>query len=47
VSCGISSYIEGDSHESMFERADKALYAAKHNGRNQCLAASSLSAYKK
>ncbi len=42
VSCGITSYIEGDSHESMFERADKALYAAKHDGRNKCLAASSL-----
>ncbi len=42
VSCGISSYIKNESHESMFERADKALYAAKHNGRNQCVAASSL-----
>ncbi len=42
VSCGISSFIEGDNHESMFERADKALYAAKHNGRNKCFAASSL-----
>lgn len=47
VSCGISSFSEGDSHESMFERADKALYAAKHNGRNQCLAASSLADAKK
>ena len=43
VSCGITSFIKGDSHESMFERADKALYAAKHSGRNKCLAASSLS----
>jgi diguanylate cyclase len=42
VSCGISSFVKGDSHESMFERADKALYAAKHNGRNQCVGASSL-----
>ena len=43
VSCGITSFIKGDSHEAMFERADKALYAAKHSGRNKCLAASSLS----
>jgi len=42
VSCGVTSYIEADSHESMFERADKALYAAKHSGRNKCLGASSL-----
>lgn len=37
VSCGISSFSEGDSHEAMFERADRALYTAKHNGRNQCV----------
>ncbi len=43
MSCGISHYIENDDHESMFERADKALYAAKDNGRNQCMTASSLS----
>jgi len=42
VSCGITSFIEGDSHESMFDRADRALYAAKRSGRNKCLAASSL-----
>jgi diguanylate cyclase len=42
VSCGISSFVEKDSHETMFERADKALYAAKHNGRNQCMTFSSL-----
>ncbi len=42
VSCGISSFVKGDSHEAMFERADKALYAAKHNGRNLCVAASTL-----
>lgn len=26
--------IKGDSDEDMFIRADNALYAAKHNGRN-------------
>ncbi len=42
VSCGVTSFIEGDSHESMFERADRALYAAKDSGRNKCLAASAI-----
>ena len=42
VSCGISNFIENDNQESMFERADKALYTAKDNGRNQCVTASSL-----
>ncbi len=42
VSCGVSSFVEGDSHESMFERADRALYAAKNSGRNMCMAASSV-----
>ena len=43
VSCGISQFEMGDSHESMFERADRALYKAKENGRNQCVLASSIS----
>ncbi len=42
VSCGVTSFVEGDSHESMFERADRALYAAKASGRNMCMAASSV-----
>ena len=41
MSCGISSFIKNDNHESMFERADKALYSAKDKGRNQCVTASS------
>jgi len=40
VSCGISSFIEGDTLEKVFERADNALYKAKENGRNQCVIAS-------
>ncbi len=37
LSCGISEYIQGDSHESLFERADSGLYKAKQGGRNQCV----------
>lgn len=39
VSCGISSFREGDSLDSVFDRADRALYKAKRNGRNQCMLA--------
>ena len=37
VSCGISQVVEGDSKETVFERADQGLYKAKENGRNQCV----------
>jgi diguanylate cyclase len=37
VSCGISTFREGDTLEAVFERADNALYKAKENGRNQCV----------
>jgi diguanylate cyclase len=37
ISCGISQVMKGDNHESIFERADKALYLAKQNGRNKCV----------
>jgi diguanylate cyclase len=40
VSCGVSSFRENDTLEQVFERADKALYRAKKNGRNQCVIAS-------
>ncbi len=36
ISCGISEYTENDDHEVVFERADKALYLSKEQGRNKC-----------
>ncbi|HXU94133.1 MAG TPA: GGDEF domain-containing protein [Gallionella sp.] len=39
ISIGIASFEEGDSQESIYARADAALYEAKHNGRN-CVASS-------
>lgn len=39
ISCGITQHRFGDSMESLFNRADKALFCAKRAGRNQsCLA---------
>lgn len=35
VSFGISEFAEGESVDNVFERADKALYKAKEQGRNQ------------
>jgi diguanylate cyclase len=35
LSCGVASFSEGMTHEQVFERADKALYQAKENGRNK------------
>lgn len=37
ASCGLSEYREGDTPEQLFERADRALYKAKKQGRNQCV----------
>lgn len=36
ISCGITEYIQSDTEESAFERADDALYQAKEQGRNRC-----------
>jgi diguanylate cyclase len=36
ISCGITQFIKGDTHEVAFARADQALYRAKEQGRNQC-----------
>ncbi len=35
MSCGISAFRDGDSTESVFDRADKSMYRAKQTGRNQ------------
>lgn len=36
VSCGLALFREGDTTDTWFERADKALYRAKQTGRNRC-----------
>lgn len=38
LSLGVTSVIAGDSLQSAFERADRALYLAKAKGRNRCQA---------
>ncbi|HEY3731427.1 MAG TPA: GGDEF domain-containing protein [Steroidobacteraceae bacterium] len=39
VSCGLTALREGDTADSVFDRADAALYKAKNGGRNACIAA--------
>ncbi|MEH6557672.1 MAG: diguanylate cyclase [Oceanicoccus sp.] len=39
VSFGVAAFSEGDQAEQVFARADKALYGAKEQGRNQCILA--------
>ncbi|ARN74077.1 GGDEF domain-containing protein [Oceanicoccus sagamiensis] len=41
MSFGLSEFVEGDSGEKVFARADKALYQAKKGGRNRCILAES------
>ncbi|MCU7933891.1 MAG: GGDEF domain-containing protein [Candidatus Thiodiazotropha sp. (ex Dulcina madagascariensis)] len=36
ISCGIAPFMTGDSIDSVFSRADKALYSAKKSGKNRC-----------
>jgi diguanylate cyclase len=36
ISCGVTEFIGDDTQETAFERADRALYKAKQQGRNQC-----------
>jgi diguanylate cyclase len=36
ISCGLTEFLDDDIEESFFERADKALYEAKNQGRNRC-----------
>lgn len=36
LSCGLTALRAGDTPDSAFERADRALYRAKHGGRNRC-----------
>jgi len=35
VSCGLAEFSAGDTYESLFERADEALYAAKRGGKHR------------
>lgn len=39
VSCGLTELKENDVAEAAFDRADRALYRAKHSGKNLCVAA--------
>ena len=40
ISCGLAEFHDGDTPESVFQRADAALYLAKEQGRNRCVAES-------
>ncbi len=36
LSAGLAAFAEGDNMDAVFERADRALYTAKENGRDRC-----------
>lgn len=36
ISCGLTRFQAGDSPQSVFDRADRALYQSKQAGRNRC-----------
>jgi diguanylate cyclase len=38
ISCGLTEFRTGDVPATVYERADKALYTAKAEGRNRCVA---------
>lgn len=38
VSTGLTDYVPGETIDQLLERADRALYMAKHDGRDRCVA---------
>jgi diguanylate cyclase len=39
LSLGLTTFLPGDTSDTLLRRADQALLAAKHSGRNCCLSA--------
>ncbi|NNF15715.1 MAG: diguanylate cyclase [Gammaproteobacteria bacterium] len=37
ISCGLTEFRAGDTPQTVYKRADKALYEAKNSGRNKCV----------